>query len=134
MCIIIDANMATDFSNGADYTSPIAEYIKRGGSLVVNDQLFAEYPRKIHSILSELGRSKKLKKFDCGQLPDNIASKMISDDPHIVDLVLQSKTTVVCTKDEDLTADLKNPNIVRRPRCSVYKHEGSKSVLVGCCA
>jgi len=58
---------------------------------------------------------------------------MKSDDTHIVQLVRCSSTRVVCTQDNSLTDDLTNASIISRPRCKVYKHQGAKSVLIGCC-
>ncbi len=133
MCIILDTNMASDFAQGEAYLAPVAKYLKQGGLVTVNPALIREYPKAILSTLAELGRNNKLRRFEDGDVPAEVSNKLTCDDPHIIDLVMQSRTTVVCTKDKLLTDDLTNPEIISNPRCKVYQHEGAKSILTGCC-
>lgn len=133
MCIVIDANMACDFANGAEHTKPISKYIEQGGLVTLNEKLLEEYPKRVHPLFAELARSNRVRKFTLSQLPDELQALVTSDDPHIIDLVLQSKTTVVCTQDKALTDDLTNHRIIKNPRCKVYQHDGAKDILRGCC-
>lgn len=133
MCIIIDANMASDFVTKKDYLSPVIDYVLRGGVLTICQSLFLEYPHGFRNVVAELKRGGKVKQFDDEELPGDVAQKLASDDPHVVSLVRRSGTRVVCTKDTDLIDDLKNASIVNTPRCKVYRHTGASGVLKRCC-
>jgi len=133
MCLIIDNNVTGDLLGGRDYIDPVRKYIRDGGNLIVSDVLIMEYPYRMQNLVNELLRQKRVHYFRNGKLRVDVEREMVSDDWHVIDLVQRSKARVVCTRDNNLTIDLKNPKIVHNPRCRVYRHQGAKDLLVGCC-
>lgn len=133
MCIIIDTNSAGDYAQNKEYLKPIGQFITNGGRIVISRMLFEEYPTSFQKVIVELARVGKVVQCEPEHLPPEVARRMMSDDPHIVSLVRTSRARVVCTQDNALIEDLKNATIIRDPRCSVYKHEGARGVLNGCC-
>lgn len=134
MCIIVDTNMTGDYQKKPAYLQPVLRYFLGGGKITINPALIQEYPEKFIATIAELNKNGQVKLYGDATPSEKIKKLMVSDDPHIIALVRESGTRVVCTKDKSLMVDLKNPNIVNRPRCKVYKHKGAASVLDGCCS
>jgi rRNA-processing protein FCF1 len=133
VCIVVDTSTAGDYVNKKEYLAPVGNFILKGGKIVISRCLFEEYPASFRNLVVELKRVGKVVQCDDEDLPPEIAAKMESDDPHVVSLVRKSRSRVVCTRDDNLIKDLKNKAIVDSPRCSVYRHEGARRVLSGCC-
>jgi hypothetical protein len=133
MCIIIDTNMAGDYASNKEYLGPIKNYLLKGGRVVISDTLFREYPASFKNVVVELKRMGRISQFVDRPLPASVCERMISNDHHIVGLVRISRVRVVCTKDHELIVDLKNSNVVPKPRCKVYRQPSARRVLVGCC-
>ncbi len=133
MCLVIDNNMAGDYIAEHEYLIPILKYIESGGKMAFNASLLKEYPYKLVNLAMNLKKVGRGILIQNEKLPNNIKNNMTSDDPHILALIANSSTRVVCTKDSNLIDDLKNPLFFNKPRCKVYQHQGSSSVLDGCC-
>ena len=52
-----------------------------------------------------------------------------SDDPHVIALAKISGARLLCTSDEDLHADFKNPEIVNNPRGSIYQDQSHAPLI-----
>lgn len=133
MCLVIDNNMAGDYLGKQDYLKPILKYIESGGKIAFNKSLLEEYPHKLVELAINLKKVGRGILINDETLPAKIKNKMVSDDPHILAIVANSTTRVVCTKDTNLITDLKNAEFFSKPKCKVYQHEGSASILKGCC-
>ena len=50
----------------------------------------------------------------------------VSDDQHIVALARIGKARLLCSNDDALTTDFRNPVLISKPRGKVYKRRGRK--------
>ena len=116
MCMILDANMWSNFLNKTEDMQPVHKWLRKHGKIVYSDH---------KSYKKELDKAPKLKKFleDCYQsgqakrIGEKKVEKAInslkenknikSNDIHILGLVEASKVKVLCTKDRDLHQDFK---------------------------
>src|SRR5262245_20347851 len=100
MCIVVDTNTAGDFVNNKGYLKPVANFLLRGGQIVISKILFEEYPMSFRNVVVELKRIGRVLQCEDEKLPAEIASQLRSDDAHVVSLVRTSKARVVCTRDD----------------------------------
>lgn len=57
----------------------------------------------------------------------------LSDDPHIVALARVSGARVLCSNDDALCADFKNPRLLAKPRGKIYRYaEHSRLIKTAC--
>jgi hypothetical protein len=133
MCIIIDTCMAGDYIHKKKQLAPIGRYLEGGGKVIIDADLYGEYPTKFRNLIVELSRVGRIVRLNPPPLPRSVSTLLVSNDVHVVRLVRAAKSRVVCTRDDNLIKDLKNGSIVNAPRCKVYKHDGAKRVLDGCC-
>jgi predicted nucleic acid-binding protein len=135
MCIIVDANVASDFIKESDDAKPVLD-------LVIEDRL------KIvcdHRLSKEWGNS-RLKKLtiqfiQAGRLFVYTQEQMAieaeklkklsfkSDDPHILALARVSGARVLYSKDKKLHEDFKDSKLIHSPRGRVYQNQKHKHVL-----
>lgn len=133
MCIIIDNCLVMDLKNDQKHMEPIKKYLEKGGIVVLSDELYREYPASFQAAVVELQRRNQVRKVKAPALGNDVRKLITSNDHHVISLVLGAAVEVVCTTDDDLTNDLKNPKIIKKPRCKVYRHARAKRVLSGCC-
>lgn len=133
MCIVIDNCQAMDIKNNHEDMEPVVRYLKKGGIIVLSDKLYKEYPSSFQSTIVELQRRNQVRRVSPPALDKAVKAIVTSNDHHVIALVREARVEVVCTADNRLTDDLKNPRIVSNPRCRVYRHKSAKRILSGCC-
>lgn len=139
MCLIVDANLASAVfaSPPGDDFSPILDWLDRGdGCLVFGGRLATEMSRlhKPHRYLLALwraGRARRLPDEQVEQEESVVADTGLcrSNDSHVLALARVSGARVLCTDDKKLQRDFKNPQLVARPRGSVYQRREHTKLL-----
>jgi hypothetical protein len=138
MCLILDANIVHKVfrSPSADYRPVQKALAGRRATLVYGGGLRREYVKMgwFRSILRRLDQAGAAR-----ILPDNEvdactrsvvrAGGYRSDDPHILALALVAGVRLLCSEDNDLSADFTNGAIIRRPRGNVYCRAGHARLL-----
>ena len=144
MCGILDSCQFHDFldPNNEDGRA-FREWAETRGSLVYpgNDRL-TDVPKnvaeQVGKLAQEFSRNPKMADYfaalhDKGQAhrinlsavaqryPETAGAE--SNDRHILALALASGARLIFTSDESLMRDFKNPDIIRRPRGSVYQRK-----------
>lgn len=120
MCIILDANLFTDFMNKTPDMQPIWRWLEgvrgsqRRGKLAYSptDKFKAEvgkHPR-FETNLVELYRAGLLKVVPAAEVKEaeDTLPPLKSDDAHIVALAVAGKVSVLVSRDKNLHADFKN--------------------------
>lgn len=140
MCLIVDTNcLSLTFSDPPhDDLRPIAEALFKGNAQLTigGTKLRKEYRKHSDAIraLALLDRNGQTKYVNDTEV-DKQELKLIeqnvcqSDDQHIVALAQISGTRLVCTKDQNLHADITNKGLLDKPRGSVYQNAGHSELL-----
>ena len=138
MCIVIDANAAHKLRGADPDGAPVLSWLLRGrGKLVVSKELLDELARTaIRPILVTLERAGKLIRANearCGQLVEQLtASELpVSNDVHILALVVVTTCDVIFTHDQPLHRDLKNRAVVPH-HCAIYQTADHRALLGEC--
>ena len=139
MCIIVDANAAGDVARGTDGGRPVREWLLRGRSagLIVGGRLLKELSegglRDTLRVLDQAGRLRRIAAAQVERIEASLTSdrQCVSNDRHVVALVIASNCNLVFTKDKNLHKDLKNPRVLRsRPR--IYQEARHANLLAPC--
>jgi hypothetical protein len=120
----------SDLQSSLLYASPYDIIAVRGG------KLSEEYLKigKITRLLNQLGRSGRL----CSTPLDEVATelkfvvrtrKCLSNDHHIIALARASGARLLCTDDELLAGDFRNPALISKPRGKVYRNKSHNHLL-----
>jgi hypothetical protein len=137
--LIIDANVISKFvsSEENDYTQVLKcinsgkILISFGGSKQLQEYSFI---RSFIALLIEWKRAGRARQFDTRAI-DNLTSDLvlnrscISNDHHIIALLIISKAKLVCTEDVDLHTDIKNQRIVPLPKRKIYQNKKQWKLL-----
>jgi hypothetical protein len=130
MCLIIDANKASDFCKQKDpYLKPLWEWINGGGRIACGGHLLTELYKigAMQKLMLEWSRRGTLIRHDekkIKEIETEIIKKCKSDDPHVIALAVVSKASIIVTGDKDLISDLKNTNLVGFRR-KIYKENSA---------
>lgn len=136
MCLIVDANVASDFfcNNGAHYRE-LLEAVARGRCCVYyGGELRREYG-KMRTVrekiigLDRAGRAKLLPDSEVDSLADTIANVCTSDDPHVVALAMITSCRLLCTNDKLLQQDFTNAQLLAKPRGNIYKNSSHHALI-----
>ena len=131
MCIIIDACVATRVlvdPEDPDYYIIRGKLHNRKMQLVYGGELRREYLR-ITSVIRELrkldqaGIAKRIpdKTVDAEDKKAKKKQQCTSNDTHIIALALVARARLLCSADQELHADFKNPEILPKPRGRIYQ-------------
>lgn len=139
MCLIVDANVATQFFCTAHLpTSDLREAVFSGRCCVVyGGKLRREYEkiekaRRIVLALDRAGRARAVsdKSVDGRTKTLEEEGSLVSDDPHVIALALISGSRLLHSLDVALQKDFTNPRVVSLPRGKVYKGGANQRHLV----
>ncbi len=147
MCLIVDACVANEVfpdrtSTSNDSFFPLRKDIQSGRFvLVYGGRLADEYQKcsaSMQKILLELGRAGKTLRVSVDRIQaETITLKTdgfcVSNDVHVLALARASGARVVCTSDDDLKKDFKNPQIVSKPRGKVWSAAAHKTMRKRMC-
>jgi len=100
-----------------------------GGKL--KEELFKQTSKlKIYAIWEQAGRLRSGNCLDINSEEIRVSANLNinSDDPHVLALARVESVNILCSNDEALISDFKNPAIIS-PRGKVYKTDSSKGVL-----
>jgi hypothetical protein len=131
MCVIVDANLASRiFAQPAEEDfAPVIDWLMSGeGGLVVGGKLASELgrlgnPRRLVLELLRSGRARQIPAPVVRAEEERVAKTGLcrSNDQHVVALARVSGARTLCTLDRDLQGDFRNPQLVAKPRGSIYQ-------------
>lgn len=147
MCLILDTNRFSDALSSVPPDpryAPLLRWLLEGdGVAVFGGQKFRDEIQRVNSArrffvtLERAGKALPIDDTIVDQLSAKLAAdgKLESDDEHVLALAIESGARVVCTEDQALMNDVKNPSILSRPRGRVYREETHVALLHhdGCC-
>jgi hypothetical protein len=136
MCIIIDANVASEIPALTDDARPVMSAVFDRGLKIVSGQKVKRelLGCKFRLLYRELLLAGRLIEFDDDRIqreeegldPD----LLVSDDPHVIALARVSGARILFSRDVDLHSDFKNHRIISGPRGSVYQNRAHKDLLL----
>lgn len=135
MCIIVDANVATEFeANSADAVPVLAMLLVGKLSLVVDsetkEELFRTNLRRMFRQLSLAGRVREFEASLVKVERDKIDKLNIrSNDAHILALARISGARILFSRDKKLHADFKDVDILPTPRGKIYQKASQRRLL-----
>ena len=117
MCIILDANMFSQFTKGTtdEDMIPLRDWVYKGTGKIA----YANTPKfraewrasRGHALRRQLDRRGKLKSVPDGdvlQKQNELKGQIKSDDPHLIALAIVANVKVSVSKDKALHQDFKN--------------------------
>ena len=138
MCLIVDANVAAQVFNpnpSPDF-APVWRAIRDGRAVAVHGgQLTDEYAKlaTVLVLVLELERQGRVRKV--ADDPVRAATRVFeqdnrrrSDDPHILGLAQAANVRLLCSHDQDLHEDFKNPALLQ-PAGSVYQSASHRHLI-----
>lgn len=120
--------------------APVMEWIVNSdGRMVIGGKLLRELERKdtARRFLAQLIRAGKAVRHSDLQV-DREEQELVksrrskSDDPHVIALALVSGARLLYSEDRDLHEDFKNPDLLSRPRGSIYQNPSHAGLLQHC--
>ena len=137
MCIIIDANVASEISRGTDAAQPVVDWLTSGpGSVVAGGRLTNELSkvRGITRFLATLKRAGRFRELDLPSVDKEekhleALGTLRSDDPHIVALARLSGARLLFSQDKNLHADFRDRNLIANPRGKIYQNAAHSHLL-----
>ena len=133
MCIIIDSNKWTDFSNQTDDMKPVHKWLEKHGKLVYSDDptIKKELRESQNKTLIEYLRAGKAVFISSEKVSTKVEEiqkskyQLKSNDIHILGLAKASNVKVLCTKDKKLHHDFKKVII----KGSIYQDKDHQHLL-----
>ena len=139
MCIIIDANYASDvFRDIANENyAPIINWLfVKDGILVYGGKLAIELlkigvAQRTIKVLGQAGRAVHIPDSDVDKEEQNVVRLGIchSDDPHVIALARLSGARTLCSHDHALHEDFKNKMLINKPKGSIYQEKSHLDLL-----
>ena len=133
MCVIVDANLAFRIFMPAPVADfrPVFEWLHapdKNGCLVFGGKLSNELSHRTDSrrylrALLQAGRAYQIPDTIVQSEEQRITDSEIckSDDPHVVALARVSGARTLCSHDQALHQDFRNPKLIAKPRGRVYQ-------------
>ena len=128
MCLIIDANFVHKVHPDSDVDGkPLIEAMFAGQArLVYGGRITQEYAPRFRSwirILDGAGRAHKEDDKEVEKATEILvnAGTCSSDDEHIIALAQVSGARLLCSCDQDLHTDFRDPQLISKPRGNVYQ-------------
>jgi predicted nucleic acid-binding protein len=134
MCIIVDANAASELVQVSEDGLPIVERLRKGDlRMVSGHKLKTELLKtNVKSIYQELVLGGRIVEFSDAQIEDEIVKvkkfRLHSNDPHILALARVSGARILFSRDGDLHSDFKNSKVIR-PKGKVYQSRKHQKLL-----
>jgi hypothetical protein len=141
VCVIIDADVACAVFGNPPHSDflPVFNWLhdpKKDGRLVHGGRLTGElsaveYIRRYLVRLNQAGRASVIPDDQVTPEQDRVAAMGIckSRDVHIIALARISGARTVCSHDKDLHRDFTNPQLISRPKGSVYQNRSHTHLL-----
>ena len=138
MCIIVDANLASDVFNNkkADFIPVLNWLDSDNGKLVINGDLPEELAKVSAALrfiksLKQAGRVRHISEEDTAREKKQIFSlcKSKSNDQHIIALARASGARLLCSDDGLLGNDFKNTKLINNPQGHIYKEKKHQHLL-----
>ena len=135
MCVIVDANMASKFFDRDPEMLPLWNWIgNRKAVLVVGGKLLDElYQVNLAADQIQAWLKAGLAHLEPSENIDaeepRIRGRCQSDDPHVIALALASDARLLCSSDQDLHADFRNPALISNPRGAIYQNASHRHLL-----
>ncbi len=138
MCLILDVNIIPQvFPVPSGDFEPVFEAVTSGHvKLVYGGKLTREYERIgwFRKLLVILDRQGSAVQVSCSMVDDETETvtscgHCVSDDQHIVALARIGKARLLCSNDDALTTDFRNPVLISKPRGKVYKRREHANLL-----
>jgi hypothetical protein len=138
MCIIIDANYASDIfrdTGNEDYVPVLNWLFEKDGILVYGGKLATELSRigsaqRTIRVLRQAGRAIHIPDSEVNQEEQNVIHLGIcrSDDPHVIALARVSGARTLCSHDNVLHNDFKNRTLIK-PKGCIYQDKSHSDLL-----
>lgn len=139
MCLIVDANLAgVVFSSppSPDF-APVIDWLqKKDGCLILGGHLSTELGRLEKAqyfiqVLLRAGRAKLIPSDQVSQEETAVLAtgRCVSNDSHVVALARVSGARTLCTHDKALQKDFRNPDLIAKPRGSIYQRKAHAKLL-----
>ncbi|NPV22381.1 PIN domain-containing protein [Bradyrhizobium aeschynomenes] len=125
MCLVIDANVASDFNAPSEDAKPVLQRIQKGNlRIVAGPSLKRELFRtKIRGLYQQWLLAGKVVEFNDTQLAaaaaDINGDLLASNDIHVLALARASGSRLLFSRDEPLHSDFKNRKIIN-PKGKIY--------------
>jgi hypothetical protein len=141
VCVIVDADVACSvFGNPPHHDFlPVFEWLhdpRKGGHLVHGGRLTrelsgVEYVRRYLAALNRAGRASVIPEQEVTPEQERVAALGIcrSGDVHIIALARISGARTLCSHDRDLHRDFTNPQLISKPKGSVYQNGNHTHLL-----
>ena len=141
MCVIVDANLAFRIftpAPAADFR-PVFEWLHapdKNGCLVFGGRLSNELAHRTDSrrylrALLQAGRAYQIPDATVQSEEQRITDSGLckSDDPHVIALARVSGARTLCSHDQALHLDFRNPKLIAKPRGRVYQNASHTHLL-----
>lgn len=141
MCIIIDANFASDVFKGPEHhnNSPVVDWLfsaSKNGVIVYGGKLAEELllmsdARRAIRVLLQAGRAVRVDDSSVDLEEQRVIQLGIcqSNDAHVIALARVSGARTLCSHDGALHIDFKNKQLIDKPRGCVYQNDTHSSLL-----
>lgn len=135
MCMIIDANVASEFTEPSSDAKPVLERIVSGRLKIVSgyqtrDELVKCAFRTLYKQFILAGRIFEFPDSDIVKEIRKVEEAGIeSDDPHVIALARVSGARILFSRDLALHQDFKNPKLIKNPRGRVYQRKAHVRIL-----
>lgn len=139
MCIIVDANMASDFfsANPSPEAKVVVDWIDSSqGRIVVGGKLMRELfelgsARRWLAERIRRGRARLVpnREVDSEEQKLRLAGICVSDDEHVIALARVSGARTVFTRDRQLERDFTSRGLINSPRGKIYKNMSHRHLL-----
>ena len=128
MCAILDASVCSMVFGGEDRPASgkgFFEWINGGqGRLVIGGKLRGELYRNnnFKRWAATAVQYGLLRNTDDALVNrrEGTLKNILSNDPHVIALAIESRTRLLCTNDKELMDDFKNSDLIQNPKGSVY--------------
>ncbi len=139
MCVIIDANVRDLFFNDPCDAElrPLWDWISSGdghtvyGGKHTQEVFYTKTAARVLANWVRAGRASLVVDEEIDEeVSDLVASGLVqSNDHHIIALARITRSHLVSTNDQLLETDIKNKNLVDKPRGKIYKKSDHKGLL-----
>jgi hypothetical protein len=133
MCVIIDVNLAFHIFTSAPEADfrPVFDWLHapdKNGCLVIGGKLLKELTQRKASLgylraLVQAGRAYQFPNAEVQSEEQQVTDSGLcqSNDPHVVALARVSGARILCSHDQALHQDFRNPKLISKPRGRVYQ-------------
>jgi hypothetical protein len=138
MCLIVEANLAgLVFRSPPDSNFvPVLDWLEKDGCLILGGRLGSELVRLAEAqryllALLRAGRAKRVAEEVMTAEEEAVLKTGLcrSNDCHVLALARASGARTLCTHDKALQKDFRNPQLISKPRGSVYQRKAHARLL-----